>query len=192
MTLLFNINFRREMFRRERERVVQRAVTLGIWVAFFGVMAVVLGLYALNWVALDEQIRTAESRTERMKTSPLIHERLAIGATELAQVESALQNPRRWRRRMERLSAILPADAALTSVSVNPNNLQSEQDQNQLVIVGVMRAPSGQDRIGSVMQFVSALRADSVFSPGYESIKLAKSSMSEGPPPVIDFTIECR
>jgi hypothetical protein len=192
VTPLFTINFRREAYLRERERVQRRAFSLGSWVAYFGAVVLVLGLYGLNGVVLDRRLQLAESRMERMRASHVLPEQLKLGATELALVEQAVENPRRWRAKMLRLAAVLPPDAALTSVAVNPDNLSDVGNLNKLVIDGVMRSPSGQDRMGSVMRLVSALHGDSVFAAGYQSIKLVKSNMSTGADPVTEFTIECR
>ena len=53
MTPVFLINFRREAFRRERAEARRRAIGLGVWLAYFGGLAVLLGLYGLNCAELD-------------------------------------------------------------------------------------------------------------------------------------------
>jgi hypothetical protein len=192
VTPLFHVNFRREVYQRERERVHRRVVALGLWVAYFGVLALVLGLYGLNCSVLHRRERLADTRLARMRASHMLPERLSLGAAELALVEHAVRNPRIWHERMARLAALLPPDAALQSVTVNPDNLSSEADQNRMVIEGTMRSPAGQDRMPGVMQLVAALHADSAFAAGYQSIKLVKSNMAMGEPPTTNFTIECR
>ena len=42
MNTIFSINFRREAFQRERARTRRRAVNLGLWVLYFGVLGVML------------------------------------------------------------------------------------------------------------------------------------------------------
>lgn len=192
MTSLFTINFRREVHQREHELAQRRMLSLALWVAYFGAVALLLGLYALNLRALQRKVVVAETRVSKMRANGTLPERLTVGTPELAQVERALMNPVRWRQRMTHLATVLPPNALLTSVTVNPDNLSGDVDQNRLVVVGRMRSTPGQDGLGGVMQLVSSLQSDSAFAAGYQSIKLVKSSVSSDPVSTTDFTIECR
>ena len=50
MSVLFTINFHREAYQRELARARRRVILLGVWVAYFGVIGVVMGLYGRNRV----------------------------------------------------------------------------------------------------------------------------------------------
>jgi hypothetical protein len=107
-------------------------------------------------------------------------------------VQKIYTNPRRLRDKLTRLASLIPPNAALQSVAINPDNLQGEQDQNNLVITGELKVPAGQDRMRGVVQLVNSLRADSTFALGYQNIRLASSRITEGSGPVAAFVIECR
>ena len=79
------------------------------------------------------------------------------------------------------------ADLAAVAV-VSPGPV----DQNRLVLTGEVRLPAGNDRMRPVVQLVSLLQADTLFSRGYSSIRLASSQAAEGPGNVTQFVIECR
>jgi len=192
VSALFTINFRREVHQREHERAQRRMFSLAIWVAYFGAVALLMGLYALNLRALQRKVVVAETRVSKMRANGTLPERLTVGTAELMQVERSLMNPVRWRQRMTHLATALPPNAQLTSVAVNPDNLSSDVDQNRLVVVGRMRSTPGRDGLVGVMQLVAALQSDSVFATGYQSIKLVKSSVVSDPVSTTDFTIECR
>lgn len=192
MSTLFTINFRREAYKREVARTRRRVMLLGVWLAYFGVLAVVLGLYGLNCSSLIRRSSQLERQTARMRAIQSSHRDWTVGATELAAAEEFHANPGRWRDKLLRLAALLPPNAAIQSVAVNPDNLQGAQDQKKLVITGELKVPPGEDRMRGVVQFVSALHADSLFSRGYQNIRLASSRISEGSGPVAAFVIECR
>ena len=192
MSPLFEINFRREAWRRQRARARNRVIALGVWVTYFGVLAVVLGLYGLNCAVLDRRVERLEAQAARVRASRLVPERLQIGAAELTQVEKMAANPRRWRDRLARLGTLLPANVALTSVALNPDNVPSAAEQSKLVITGVLKSGASGDRMAGVMQLVSMLHGDSTFATGYQSIRLVRSSLSADTPPATEFVIECR
>lgn len=192
MSAPFTINFRREAFRREVAHARRRVILLGVWLSYFGVLAVVLGLYGLNCASLARRSAQIERQAARMRALQQGQQDWTVGPAELATAEQFHANPRRWRDKMVRLATLMPLNAIVQSVAVNPDNLQSVEEQQKLVITGEYRVPAGQDRMGGVVQLVNALHADSLFSAGYKNITLAQSRVSEGSNAVVSFVIECR
>jgi hypothetical protein len=192
MNPVFTVNFRREAYRLELARTRQRTVTVGIWVAYFGVLAVVLGLYGLNCASLANRTHLLETQNARAQNRPDPTTAWQPGPAELAQVEHALANPRHWQIRLARLAALLPVDAMLTSVSANPDNQSGPADQERLFIVGMLRPTPGQDRMQGIMALVAALHADSAFAAQYRTIRLVESRIGGGADAPAEFRIECR
>jgi Tfp pilus assembly protein PilN len=189
---VFTVNFRRETYRLEMARTRRRAVAVGIWVAYFGVLAVVLGLYGLNCASLTQRAHLLEAQNARMQTRHDPTTAWQPGPAELAQVERALANPRHWQIRLARLATVLPGDAMLTSVAANPDNLSGAADQERLLLIGVLRPAPGQDRMQGIMALVAALRADSLFRAQYRTIRLVESRIGGGADAPAEFRIECR
>jgi len=192
VSTLFTINFRREAYQREVALARRRLALLGGWFAYFGVLTVVLGLYGLNCASLVRRSSQIERQAARMRAFQDTHRDWVVPASELATVEKFQANPGRWRDRMVRLAALLPSNAVIQSIAVNPDNLPSAQDQSKLVITGELKVPPGEDRMRGVVQLVAALHADTAFAAGYQNIRLASSRISEGSGPVASFVIECR
>ena len=192
MSPVFTVNFRREAYRLELARTRRRTVAVGVWVAYFGVLTVVLGLYGLNCASLDQRARLLATQNTRAQTSHDPTTAWQPGTAELAQVEHTLANPRRWQVRLTRLAALLPAEAILTSVSANPDNLSDAADQERLLIIGMLRPAPGQDRMQGIMALVAALHADSAFAAQYRTIRLVESRTGGGADAPVDFRIECR
>jgi Tfp pilus assembly protein PilN len=192
MSPVFNLNFRREAYQVERARTRRRAVALGIWVAYFGVLAVVLGLYGLNFASVARRERLLASQLARAQAQPDPVAACQPSAAELAQVENSLGNTRQWRVRLERLAGLLPPDAVLTSVAGNPGQQAGTEAQNRLEIVGVLRSAPGQDRMRGIMGLVTALHGDSSFSAQYRTIRLVESRAGGGAEALAEFRIECR
>lgn len=190
MTALFTINFRREAFLQEVSRRRRRVIALGVWVAYFGVLAVVIGLYGLNCVSLARRARMLERQTTLIRRANASTISTQLGPNELAQVESYVRSTRVWRDRLQRLGDLLPPEARIMTVGVNPQNQSDPASRNALVISGELRNTPGQDRMQGVMKLVSALRADSLFGRGYRNIKLSSTRVSEDGSAV--FEIECR
>jgi len=186
---VFTINFRREAYQRELARTRRRLFLLGGWLSYFGVLALVLGLYGLNGVVLGRRVQLAERRVTRAQQTSGARTDWKLTEREITLVEDTRANPARWRDRLARLSAILPDNVALSSIAVNPENLQNRADQNKLVLTGEMKVPAS-DPLRPVTQFVATLKADTVFARGYSSIRLASSQASPGN--VTQFVIECR
>lgn len=190
MSPTFAINFRREVYQQQLARTRRRMLSVGVWMVYFGVLAIVLGLYGLNCASLTRRTQLLEAQNRRLSTTGRV-DTWKPAAAELAQVERALANPRRWRARLARLAAVLPPDVALTTVAANPDHRASSSDQEKLVISGTLRPPNGQDRMQGIMTLVSTLRADSVFSAQYRSIRLVESRIGGAGAPA-EFRIECR
>jgi hypothetical protein len=192
VSALFTINFRREAYRRELARARRRVIKLGVWLAYFGALSVVLGLYGLNCISIAHRSSQIERQASRMRALQNSRQDWTVGAAELATAEQFHENPRRWRDKLVRLAALMPPNAVILSVVVNPDNLPTPQDQNKLIITGELKVPAGQDRMRGVVQLISALRADSVFVAGYQNIRPGPSRISEASGPVAAFVIECR
>jgi Tfp pilus assembly protein PilN len=192
MSPVFTVNFRREAYRLELTRTRQRAVAVGIWVAYFGVLVIVLGLYGLNCASLNQRTHLIEAQSARIQTRSDSTAAWLPGPAELAQVERSLANPRHWQIRLVRLATLLPGDAQLTSVSANPDNQSGGADQERLLIAGILRPAPGQDRMQGIMALVAALHSDSLFSGQYRTIRLVESRIGGDADAPADFRIECR
>ncbi len=188
----FTINFRREAHLQEITRSRRRVVMLGAWVAYFGVLLVLFGLYGLNCASLGRRVRQVERQAARLRQIQGANGSETISAADVAQIERFALNPRRWRDRLLHLAALLPANVRVTSLIVNPQNLANELDENKLVITGVIKSAQGKERMEEVMDLVSRFHADSVFAASYQNVKLASTRVSEGPEGTAEFVIECR
>ena len=184
MTPVFTVNFRREAYRQELARTRQRVVAVGTWVAYFGVLTVALGLYGLNCASLTQRTHLLEAQNARAQTNPAPPAAWQPGPAELAQV-----NPG---DAVELIPAVLPGDAMLTSVTVNPDNLSGTADQERLLLAGVLRPTPGQGHMQGIMALVAALHSDSLFSAQYRTIRLVESRICSGADAPAEFRIECR
>ena len=191
MTPIFTINFRREVYQRELARTRRRLLQIGGWVAYFGAMVVIFGLYGLNCAALTRRVDQIEKQSARARAVQHGKVDWTIGSAELQAAEKFHGSPRFWRDKLVRLSALLPPNALLTSVAVNPDNLQGPQDLNKLVIVGQLKIPSSEDRMRGVVRLVTSLHGDSTFASGYQNIRLASSRVDQSGA-MTEFVIECR
>ena len=113
-----------------------------------------------------------------------------LGPAELSQVEEYAQSTRRWRDRLERVGNLLPTEARLSGLTVNPQNSSDSEARNALLLSGELHNAPGQDRMQGVMKVVAALRSDSVFTRSYSNIKLASTRITEDGS--AEFQIECR
>jgi hypothetical protein len=185
----FTINFRREVYRQQLARTRRRMLSVGVWMAYFGVLVIVLGLYDLNCASLAQRTRLLEAQNRRLSATGRATA-WKPGDTEILLVERALANPQVWSARLARLAAVLPPGVALTSVAANPGNLDSGSNQDKLLFGGTLRPQPGQDAMQGIMTLVSTLRADSVFAAQYRSIRLVESRIGSAGAPV-EFQIEC-
>ena len=191
MSTLFHINFRREAYLREMARTRRRVVALGVWVAYFGLLAVMLGLYGLNCRQLGRRVRQLERQTARIGAVAGSQTEWNLKPAEIARVERYRLNPKHWRDRLTRLAAVLPPDVRITSLHVNPTEGSAPADENALVITGEVRT-GNQDRMQSVMRVVQMFHADSLFSRDYKNIRLGSTRVYDGEHGGTEFTIECR
>ncbi len=191
MSPIFTINFRRDAHRRELSGARARAAALGAWVAYFGVLAIVIGLDGLNGHSLGQRARMLEAQIHGLGAARVPVATWTLPPAELAKVEAALDNPRRWQSRLQRIAAVLPSRATLTALVVNPENVSGLDEQDRLVMTGVFAPAGDQDRMQGIMQLVAALRADSLLASQYRVIKLVESRVG-GPGSPAEFRIECR
>ena len=192
MSTLFTINFRRESYLREVARARRRVIALGIWVAYFGVMGIVLGLYGLNCVSLTHRVAVLERRAERARVQAGQHTEWKVSPAQLTEIERFVSSTATWRDRLTQLSAALPTNARLRSVALNPDNFSGPSDQNRLVISGQLKLGSGENGVNGAEKIASALRKDKLFSAGFRTIRLASTRMTEESGPVAEFVIECQ
>ncbi len=189
---VFTVNFRREAYRQELARTRRRTVALATWLAYFGALAVVFGLYALNLGSLTQRTRQLENQNATLRAAQSPAASWKPGPADLALAERALGSAPRWSARLQRLASLLPPNAMLTTVLVNPDNLADAAEQEKLVITGLLKPAPGQDRMQGIMALVSALHNDPVFSAQYRVIRLAESRITGGPETPAEFKIECR
>jgi Tfp pilus assembly protein PilN len=192
MSTLFTINFRRDAYRQEVERTRRRVIMLGVWVTYFGALAVVLGLYGLNCIALTGRVKQIEHQAAQLRAVQNTRQDWNVGQAELVAVERFRGSPRWWRDKLARLADLLPPNAAITSIAVNPDNLFGPTDINKLVISGAIKVAAGEDRMRGVVKLVNSLHSDSTFSAGYQNIQLTSSRATEAGGPAAEFVIECR
>lgn len=188
MSPVFSINFRREAYLREVARTRRRVLALGLWLAYFGVLSVVLGLYGLNCVSLLSRTKVLERQATRLHQLQMSGQEWRPEPSTLVEVDRHVANPRLWRDRLARLPQILPTGARLTSVQFNPDNLSGGAPK--LVLMGEFRSTAGQDRMQNIMAFVGSLSRDSVFARGYSNVRLASTrTAADG---AAEFVVECR
>ena len=189
MSAVFTINFRREAHEKELARARARVTALGAWVAYFGLMALILGLYALNALAFSNRVAMMERQAARSGQQGESKD-WALSSGEIATLADYAESLDRSRDRLRRLGQLLPPTVRLKSVNYNPDNL-SGVNTKKMIIIGVLKADAGQDRMKSVVSLASTLSADSTFRLGFHTVKLASTSVPEGPGPA-EFTIECQ
>ena len=189
---VFTINFRREAFERQIARSRQRIAALAAWLTYFGLIALLAWSYSLNFSALVRRTRQIERQTAQFTASQNLPRKIPLDAAQIATIERFHSSPRRWRDKLARLAALVPDNAALTSVAVNPGYTNQPLDLNRLVITGALRAAAGEEPTRGVVQLVAALQADSAFAAGYQSIKLGHSRAAGTSPGATEFAIECR
>jgi hypothetical protein len=189
VSTVFAINFRREAWKREQARTRRRTIVLGLWVLYFGALGVVLGLYGLNLAVLGQRVAAVEKRVERLRHRPT-GEAWRPNRAEADLIERRLRNPRLWRDRLARIATILPANSRIREIEFNPDNVSGLADV-RLVITGEMKSGAGQEKMQQAMSFVNQLARDSVFAPGWRSVRLVSTrALPEGEG--AEFTVECR
>ena len=174
MSPRFTINFRREALRREAAKARRRTLMLAGWLSYFGVLALLIGFYGLNWMSLVNRARQLERRTVAARALREHGGPWDGAQADVAEVERYTENPRRWRDRLVRLAGMLPPGVRLASLALDPNNVATTGGP-ALVVVGQARRTAGQDRLKEVMELVSAMRRDSVFAADYPNVRLAST-----------------
>jgi len=186
---IFSINFRREAFQQEQARARRRVIRLGLWLAYFGALGVVMGLYGLNFASMATRTRSIERQVARLRQAQAGDAAWQPTASDAIQAQAALLNTRLWRERLIRLSEVLPAGARIHSLQFNPDNTSGSAAK--FIITGEIRS-SGRDRMQSVMGFVDALSRDSVFAAGFSAVRLATTRASVEGGDGAEFVVECR
>jgi hypothetical protein len=191
MNPIFQVNFRREAWQADIARARRRVMVLGTWVTYFGALVVVLGLYGLNCAALTRRVDQMERQAQRLRQLQGAATDDRPTSADIALLERYAASPRTWRDRLSRLPEALPAGARIASVTFNPQAASGGPEGSALVLTGVLRAPSGQDRMRGVTALVETLRADTLFARGYPTIRLVSTRMSDTEPDLVEFTLEC-
>src|SRR5262249_27304556 len=149
---VFTINFRREFYERELARSRQRVYRLASWMAYFGLLGLVLWSYALNYLGMTRRPRQIERQTQQVVPSQDPPRKSRLEPDQIAAIERFHASSRRLRDKLARLAVLVPAHAALTSVGVNPGGSNQPADRDKLVIVGTVRAAAGDDPMRGVVQ----------------------------------------
>jgi len=191
VSTLFTINYRRAEFAKQLAGSRRRVVTLGVWVAYFGLLGILLGLYGLNGLALAGRLEVMERQTQRLRGAMESDPTWKVDGNDLTEVELRMKNGQAWASRLDRVSALMPSNAHLKSLAVNPQNLSTADARSLMEIAGELRAPTDTERLSSVMGLVSTLRGDSAFSASYHNISLASTRLTDMPGG-IEFVIQCR
>lgn len=189
MSTPFEINFRREAFRRERAEARRRAVGLGVWLAYFGTLAVLIGLYCLNFSELSTRTRQLQRQIARQHALNHGSAAWVPSGDDAAYVEPWVADAGRWRDLLGRLPRLLPPGARLTSLQWNPDDASG--GERKLLLMGVLRADSHRDRMAGVTDIVGVLARDSLFLAQFRSVRLLSTRTHEGSPDA-DFQLECK
>lgn len=189
---VFTINFRREMFERELARSRSRIIHLAAWMGYFGVFGLVVWSYVLNLQGMDRHTKMILRQTDQFVAAQNLPRKVPLDPSQASAIERFHDSPRRWRDKLARLATLVPPNASLKLVGLNPSGSNQSTDQNKLLITGLLRAEAGDDPMRGVVQLVAALQSDSSFSAGYQSIKLSQSHADANTKGSTEFTIECR
>lgn len=189
MSNLFAINFRREDFRRERADARRRAVGLGARLAYFGVLALLLGLYGLNCSELRTRTRNLDRQLARQRSQHVPGAPWAPAPSDAALAEPWISDLSRWRDVLARLPDLLPEGARLTSFQYNPEGVTG--GEKRLMLAGILRVDSRRDRMAGVTDFVGVVAKDSIFSARFKSVRLLSTRSLENSTDA-EFELECR
>lgn len=189
---VFTINFRREMFERELARSRRRIITLAGWLAYFGVFGLLVWSYVLNAQGMERHTKMILRQTDQFVAAQNLPRKVPLDPAQISAIERFHGSPRRWRDKLARLATLIPQNASLKSLGLNPAGSNQAGDQNKLLITGLLRSEGADDPMRGVVQLVAALQADSAFAAGYKSIKLSQSHADANAKGTTEFTIECR
>ena len=185
----FQINFRREAFRRERTEARRRAVGIGVWLTYFGVLAVLIGLYGLNCAALQTRTEQLERQLARQRSLRQGGSEWVASSTDVAAVEPWVSDAGRWRDLLGALPRLLPEGARLTGIQFNPDGVTG--GERKLLLDGVLRTEPRLGGTAGVTDFVSTIARDSLFASQFHSVRLVSTRAREGSPEA-EFEVECR
>lgn len=189
MNTPFQINFRREAFRCERAEARRRAFGLGVWLAHFGVLAVLLGLYGLNCAALDTRTNQLQRQIARQRALDRGEAEWVASASEASTVEPWVADAGRWRDLLGRLPQVMPSGARLTSLQWNSDEVSV--GERKLLLSGELRADSRHDRTARVTDLVGVIAGDSLFAAHFHSVRLL-STRTRDDSPDTQFQLECK
>lgn len=190
MSPLFAINFRREVYQRELARARARVVMLGVWVAYFGVMAVILGLYGLNAAAYARRTGILERQAARAREHKGTAAEWTLSNEDIGALAARTRSLTLHRGVLLQLGRLLPANVRLSTLSWNNENVYGAAAP-KLVLGGTLRTETAQDRMRSVVALVSSLSADSTIGSAFRNVKLASTNLNEGTD-AVEFVIECQ
>ena len=189
MNHLFQINFRREAFRKERAEARHRAIGLGVWLTYFGALSVLLGLYGLNYSELEARTRQLDRQLARLRAQHSGGAEWLPSPAEAAAVEPWVADAGRWRDLLGRLPRLLPDGARLTSVQFNPDGVTGAS--RKLLLAGLIRVDGKRDRMTGVTDFVAAMAKDSLFAANFGNVRLVSTRTHEGSADA-EFQLECK
>ena len=189
MSAPFQINFRREAFRRERADARRRAVGLGVWLTYFGALAVLLGLYVLNWSELGSRTRQLQRQITRQHAISQGGADWTPPPAEAARAVDWVDDAGRWRDLLQRLPSLLPDGARLRHLKFNPDGVSG--GERKLLLAGVLREDAGRESMAGVTDFVALVSRDSLFAAHFRSVRLVstRASAARGES---DFELECK
>lgn len=190
MSPIFSINFRREVYQRELARARARVIMLGVWVAYFGVMAVILGLYGLNAAAYTRRTAMLERQAKRAQEQRGTTAEWTLGPEDIGALTQHARSLSLHRSVLQRLGQLLPPNVRLSRLGWNADN-PSGAGGLKLVLSGTLRPEGAQDRMREVVGLVSTLTADSTISGAFKNVKLASTNSAEGTD-AVEFVIECQ
>jgi len=185
----FTINFRREVYQRQQARARARVILIGVWVAYFGVMGLVLGLYGLNaatYARRTEQLERQAKRAEQLKGTAVDW---ALSSDDINAITQRASSLSLHRSVLTRLGQLLPANVRLASLAWNADI--SGSGGLKLVLTGALRPEAAQERMSAVVGLVSTLSADSIVHQAFKNVKLASTNSTEGTN-AVEFVIECQ
>jgi hypothetical protein len=188
MSPMFRVNFRREAFRRQRAEARARATGLGVWLTYFGILTVLLGLYGLNVASLATRTQQIERQVARLRMDPRSGQDWRPSPAEAAASTPWVGDPGRWRALLGRLPELMPAGSRITALEWNPEDITG--GDRRLVVTGVLRSSQAEDPMGRVTDFVTAVGRDSLFKTRFRSVRLLSTRAHEGGE--AEFKVECR
>lgn len=188
MSPMFRVNFRREVFRQQRAEARSRVLVLGVWLTYFGVVAVVLGLYGLNLSSLADRNRHLQRHLDRLRATPGADHEWRPTPDDAMAASAWLGDAGRWRDLLLRLPSLMPEGARLTSVQYNPDDITG--GERRLLVSGVLRTAAGQDAMARVTEFVTTVGRDSSFAARFHGVRLVSTRTRETGE--AEFQMECR